>query len=107
MWFKHKTGNLAANIWAPELHKIDGVWYIYFAAGTSEDAFNIRMWVLSNASVIPMEGEWKEEGRIITKMESFSLDATAFEHKGIHYLIWAQRRWPWNRVGSFRIEIRY
>lgn len=90
VWVKHTTGNLAANIWAPELHKIDGVWYIYFAAGTSENIFNIRMWVLSNASANPMEGEWKEEGRIRTKIDSFSLDATVFEYKGKYYLIWAQ-----------------
>ena len=37
-----------------------------------------------------MEGEWKEEGKIKTSIESFSLDATTFEHQGRRYLIWAQ-----------------
>lgn len=90
VWHKHDTGNMAAHIWAPELHKINGVWYIYFAAGTSENPLNIRMWVLSNNSENPMKGKWKEEGQIMTKMDSFSLDATVFEHNGKHYMIWAQ-----------------
>jgi GH43 family beta-xylosidase len=90
VWHKHEQGVMGHHIWAPELHKIDGIWYIYFAAGEAENIWNIRMWVLSNSSEDPMEGEWKEEGRIKTKIESFSLDATTFEHKGKRYLIWAQ-----------------
>ncbi|MFW5657750.1 MAG: family 43 glycosylhydrolase, partial [Bacteroidota bacterium] len=90
IWEKHEKGVMGHHIWAPELHRIDGKWYIYFAAGETEDIWKIRMWVLSNASENPMEGEWKEEGRIITDYDSFSLDATSFEHKGKRYLIWAQ-----------------
>lgn len=90
VWNKHEKGVMGAHIWAPELHKIDGKWYIYFAAGEAEKVWNIRMWVLSNSSKDPMEGEWKEEGRILTERDSFSLDATTFEHKGKRYLIWAQ-----------------
>jgi GH43 family beta-xylosidase len=90
IWRKHETGVMGHHIWAPELHRIDGTWYIYFAAGEAENIWNIRMWVLSNNSDDPMEGEWKEEGQIETDIESFSLDATTFEHKGKRYLIWAQ-----------------
>ncbi|MGM0620799.1 MAG: glycoside hydrolase family 43 protein [Bacteroidota bacterium] len=90
VWRKHEKGVMGHHIWAPELHRIDGTWYIHFAAGEAENIWNIRMWVLSNKSEDPMEGEWKEEGQIKTERESFSLDATTFEHKGIHYLIWAQ-----------------
>ncbi len=90
VWFKHETGVMGHHIWAPELHKIDGKWYIYFAAGEAENIWNIRMWVLSNDSENPMEGEWKEEGQIKTQRDSFSLDATTFVHNGKRYLIWAQ-----------------
>ncbi|HYQ59263.1 MAG TPA: family 43 glycosylhydrolase, partial [Draconibacterium sp.] len=90
VWRKHETGDMGAHIWAPELHRIDGSWYIYFAAGEADNVWNIRMWVLSNTSDDPMTGEWKEEGRIESDIESFSLDATTFEHKGKRYLIWAQ-----------------
>ncbi|WP_308991188.1 glycoside hydrolase family 43 protein [Mariniflexile litorale] len=90
IWLKHDKGMMGHHIWAPELHKIDGKWYIYFAAGEAENIWNIRMWVLSNSSADPMEGEWVEEGQIKTQKESFSLDATTFEHDEKRYLIWAQ-----------------
>lgn len=90
VWHKHDKGAMSYHIWAPELHRIDGKWYIYFAAGEAEDIWKIRMWVLSNPSDDPMKGEWKEEGQIKTQRESFSLDATTFEHNGKRYLIWAQ-----------------
>ena len=37
-----------------------------------------------------MEGTWVERGQIKTDWESFSLDATTFEHEGTRYLVWAQ-----------------
>ncbi|WP_163712247.1 glycoside hydrolase family 43 protein [Mangrovibacterium lignilyticum] len=90
VWHKHDKGVMGHHIWAPELHRFDGKWYIYFAAGEAENIWNIRMWALSNASEDPLKGEWKEEGQIKTQRESFSLDATTFEHKGKQYMIWAQ-----------------
>ena len=38
----------------------------------------------------PLTGTWTEKGQVKTKWESFSLDATTFEHKGQRYLVWAQ-----------------
>ena len=93
VWHKHSEGVMGHHIWAPELHRIDGTWYIYFAAGEADNIWNIRMWVLSNASDDPMKGAWIEEGRIMTKRNSFSLDATTFEHRGRRYLVWAQNVW--------------
>ena len=90
LWNKHDTGVMGHHIWAPELHRIDGIWYIYFAAGEAENIWNIRMWALSNSSEDPTQGTWKEEGQIETDIDSFSLDATTFEHKGKRYMIWAQ-----------------
>lgn len=91
IWRKHPTGIMGAHIWAPELHFIDGRWFIYFAAGEAEKIWNIRIYVLENASANPLEGEWIERGQLKTNWESFSLDATTFEHRGTRYLIWAQR----------------
>lgn len=90
IWRKHADGDMGAHIWAPEIHRIDGKWYIYFAAGHSKHIWNIRMYVLENASENPLEGEWVEKGRIETGWDSFSLDATTFEHRGTRYLVWAQ-----------------
>lgn len=94
-WRKHASGTMSANIWAPEIHFIDGKWYIYFAAArtaeTNEGLFDHRMFVLENESANPLEGEWVEKGQIKTMWESFALDATTFVHRGTRYLIWAQK----------------
>ena len=94
IWKKHSKGNMGAHIWAPELHHFNDSWYIYFAAGDVEDQWRIRMYVLANKNADPKEGEWQELGQIKTPVDSFSLDATTFEHKGKRYLIWAQMDVP-------------
>ncbi|MCM3408430.1 glycoside hydrolase family 43 protein [Metabacillus litoralis] len=95
VWVKHESGLMSANIWAPEIHYIDEKWYIYYAAArtseTNDGLFDHRMFVLENSSANPLEGEFIEKGQIKTKWESFALDATSFEHKGIRYLVWAQK----------------
>jgi GH43 family beta-xylosidase len=47
--------------------------------------------VLENDSPDPTSGTWVEKGQLVTNWASFSLDATQFELKGIHYLVWAQK----------------
>lgn len=91
IWKKHSVGPMSANIWAPEIHYIDGKWTIYFAAARSASRFDHRIYVLENTAENPLEGEWVEKGQVKTNWESFSLDTTTFEHKGIRYLLWAQR----------------
>jgi len=91
IWTKHATGAMGAHIWAPEIHFIDGKWYIYFAAGYAEAIWNIRIFVLENASANPLEGTWEEKGQLKTNWSSFALDATTFEHRGARYLVWAQK----------------
>lgn len=90
VWRKHDEGPMSRHIWAPELHYVDGKWYIHFAAGREDEPFAIRMYVLENDSPDPTRGEWVEKGRLETNWESFSLDATTFEHRGTRYLVWAQ-----------------
>jgi len=91
VWRKHSEGPMGNHIWAPELHRINGKWYIYFAAGTAENKWEIRMYALSNPEEDPTRGEWKEEGRIETNRDDFSLDATTFILKGQRYYLWTER----------------
>jgi len=90
VWTKQPNGSIGAHIWAPELHCTKGKWYIYVAAAPANAIWNIRMHVLENASANPLEGAWAEKGQIKTNWDSFSLDATPFEVRGIRYLAWAQ-----------------
>ncbi|SRR5581483_9211949 len=90
IWRKHEHGPMGAHIWAPEIHFIDGKWFVYFTSAPAEHIWDIRMWVLENDSADPFAGQWIERGQIQTKWESFTLDATTFEHRGTNYLVWAQ-----------------
>ena len=94
VWRKHLTGEMGSHIWAPELHYIDGVWYIYFTAGDAKDVWEIRPYLLMCEDENPMTGKWIEKGRIDVGVESFSLDMTTFIHKGEQYVLWAQKTEP-------------
>ncbi len=97
IWEKHKTGIMGEHIWAPELHFLDGKWYIYFAGGEAEDKWAIRPYVLECADADPVTGTWVEKGKMKCaeddefSFRSFSLDATILENKGEHYYIWAEK----------------
>ncbi|WP_406413133.1 family 43 glycosylhydrolase [Streptomyces sp. NBC_01614] len=91
IWTKHSSGVMGAHIWAPEIHFIDGKWYVYFAAGATNDVWAIRMYVLEGTGTNPLTAAWTEKGQIKTQWESFSLDATTFVVGGVRYLAWAQR----------------
>jgi GH43 family beta-xylosidase len=91
VWRKHASGPMSANIWAPELHHIDGKWYLYFTAGRADAPLDIRLYVLENAAANPLDGEWTERGQLKTGWEVFALDATTFALKGQRYLLWTQR----------------
>jgi GH43 family beta-xylosidase len=91
VWRRHTTGEMGAHIWAPEIHHINGRWYIYFAAGRADDIWRIRMYVLENPGPDPRSGTWTEKGRITTAWDTFSLDASTFVHRGTRYLAWAQQ----------------
>lgn len=97
IWEKHESGPMSELIWAPELHYVKGKWYVYFAAAPTKDphpehnTFQHRMYVLENEHLNPLEGDWEEKGQVKTEWESFSLDATVFEHEGRLYYVWAQK----------------
>lgn len=90
VWRKHASGAMGAHIWAPELHHIDGKWYLYFTAGRAEAPWEIRLYVLENSAANPLQGAWVEKGQLKTGWESFSLDATTFVVRGQRYLSWTQ-----------------
>ncbi|HEX6340587.1 family 43 glycosylhydrolase [Umezawaea sp.] len=90
IWRKNSSGELSANVWAPELHSIGGKWYAYFAAGRADEPFRIRMYVMESSSANPLTGTWSAPTRITTAWDTFALDATTFEAGGVRYLAWAQ-----------------
>lgn len=97
IWKAHNEGVMAKHIWAPEIHFIGDKWYIFFAAGDKDNVWNIRPYVLMCKGDNPIDDEWQEMGKMQatdgdeTSFSTFSLDMTYFEHKGKHYLIWAEK----------------
>ncbi len=90
IWRRPASGPMGGFIWAPELHRIGNRWYIYFAAGDSDDPFRIRTYVLESPNDDPRAEGWLPPRRMVTAFETFTLDATTFEHRGKRYFLWAQ-----------------
>lgn len=79
------------NIWAPEIFKLDGKWYIYYTAGDGDD-INQRTWVLENSNNDPMQGTWEDKGKIYSDQADFwAIDGTVMEHGGKRYFLWSGR----------------
>lgn len=60
--------------WAPELHNINGKWYIYFAADNGNN-INHRMYVLESVTSDPL-GEYIYKGAIAESYNRWGIDGT-------------------------------
>jgi GH43 family beta-xylosidase len=89
IWTRKSSGVGSGQVWAPELHYIDGKWYIYVALGVSGQ-WRIRAFVLEGTGDNPLTAKWVEKGIIKTNWDTFSLDASTFVANGVRYLVWAQ-----------------
>jgi GH43 family beta-xylosidase len=92
------------NVWAPELHRIDGKWYIYYAAGRPHDETNSyqyqRSGVLRAKTDDPM-GEWEDMGMLYTgdgykagivpssANTGYAIDLGVFRLNGQLYAVWS------------------
>jgi GH43 family beta-xylosidase len=89
IWNKPPTGANSQNVWAPELHYLDGKWYTYYTAG-SGDLSTQRTFVLENSSADPFAGAWADKGKLADlAADYFAIDATVFQHNNKKYLIWS------------------
>ena len=79
------------NVWAPELHYLNGKWYIYYTAGNGNDASQ-RTWVLENENADPTTGIWVDKGRIFSSGADFwAIDGSIMEYNGSNYFVWCGR----------------
>jgi len=90
IWRRPESGRMGGYIWAPELHRIDGKWYVYFAAGDKDEPFRIRTYVLESSNADPRASGWELRGQMVTHLDTFTLDSTTFAHRGKRYFLWAQ-----------------
>ncbi|MGN1345669.1 MAG: family 43 glycosylhydrolase [Eubacteriales bacterium] len=73
--------------WAPELHKIDGRWYIYVAADDGRNE-NHRMYVLGCTGEKPTE-PFEMLGQITDSTDKWAIDGTVLQYRGECYFIWS------------------
>lgn len=86
------------HLWAPEIHFINGKWYIYYAADDG-NTDNHQLYVLENGNKDPFEGTFVMKGRIRTdKDDNWAIDGSVFENKGKWYMVWSG--WETRRVDT-------
>lgn len=88
VWSPPATGPYSKEIWAPEIHYLQGKWYVYFAADSGNN-FDHRMYVIENASKDPLEGKWEMKGQLNLPENKWAIDASVFENKKNLYVIWS------------------
>jgi len=97
VWRAPDTGPHSTQIWAPELHFLDGRWYIY-ATAANENNDKHRMIVLESATDDPLsdytfKSELYTGNDIVTqKTNDWAIDGTVFTRDGKLYFIWSGRQ---------------
>ncbi|PWK92421.1 glycoside hydrolase family 43 protein [Fulvimonas soli] len=89
VWRPPARGPNSASVWAPELHYLDGKWYLYYTAAdrAHDDDAHRHVFVLENASPDPTRGRWIDRGMLGT--ERTGIDGTVFEHRGRRYFVYS------------------
>ncbi|MFC0270365.1 family 43 glycosylhydrolase [Metabacillus herbersteinensis] len=87
IWTPPTEGPYSRNIWAPEIHDIDGKWFIYFTANDGGGDDTRRIYVLENSSPDPLVGEWIFKGAVNTELPG--LDGTVLQHKNELYFLYS------------------
>lgn len=102
IWTPPASGPYSHEIWAPEIHFLDGKWYVYFAAdaGTNDSH---RIWVIENAAPDPFQGDWTFKGKLADPADKWAIDASVFEDQGRLYFIWSG--WDGDENGTQSIYI--
>src|SRR5271165_2971715 len=88
VWTPPPSGPYSSEIWAPELHRLQGKWYLYFAADAGSNESH-RVWVLENSSADPLEGTWQMKGKLSGPDDRWAIDPSIFENKGQPYVVWS------------------
>lgn len=103
-WTPPEEGPHSREIWAPELHRLDGKWYIYVAASDGHN-INHRTIVLESLADEPL-GPFEFKGELYTgdnpdlkSANRWSIDATPLEVNGKRYVVWSG--WPADRDVQF------
>ena len=87
IWKPSKGLPYSEEIWAPELHFIDGRWFVYFAADDGNNE-NHAMYVLESKTEDAC-GKFIFRGKIAASKDTWAIDGTVLVHKGKMYFVWS------------------
>ena len=100
VWRAPETGPYSREVWAPELHFLDGRWVIYFAASDGKNE-NHLAYALQSKTDDPL-GEYELHGPFRTgdsdEQNVWAIDMTPLEHGGKRYALWS----GWDAPGTDR-----
>lgn len=72
-------------LWAPEIHFVDGKWYVYYTAGSGS---NHRMYVLES-DTDDAQGSYTFKGKMAPTTDKWAIDQTILEVDGQLYAVWS------------------
>lgn len=103
IWQAPAAGPAAREVWAPELHLLDGRWHVYFAASDGKNE-NHQAFVLQSEGTDPF-GPYALHGPFRTGLTAaeddppiWAIDMTVLQHGQRRYAIWS----GWDVPGSDR-----
>lgn len=93
IWRAPKTGPNTDDVWAPEIHFLNGRWYVYYTAtnGPGADA-NRRQFVLEATTADP-QGPYRDLGHLVVpQADEYAIDGTVFQaRRGALFFLWSGR----------------
>lgn len=87
VWIPEEGGPYSYNLWAPEIHRVEGKWYIYYTANEGGGDDTRRICVLENEEEDPLDGDWTWRGVVNTAYPG--LDGTVMLHREQLYFLYA------------------
>ena len=87
VYLAEKDHPWSEELWAPELHFLDGSWWVYVACDDGHNE-NHRMYVLGNHSQDPM-APYALVGKIADATDKWAIDGTVFSHQNCRYFVWS------------------
>src|SRR5688572_10293774 len=94
VWRAPAQGPYSRQLWAPELHRLEGRWYIYVAASSGKNETH-RMIVLESVGEAPTS-EFRFKAELYTgddiatgRRNRWAIDGTILEHGGQRYMLWS------------------
>ncbi|GAB3641703.1 glycoside hydrolase family 43 protein [Spirosoma arcticum] len=88
VWSPPSSGPATRDIWAPELHRVNNRWYIYYAAVVAPNTQH-RMYVLENEAADPLTGTWVLKGELKLADDKWAIDGTLLQQNGQLYFAWS------------------